>query len=82
MVWAHTCGSWRAGDYQIAGSRELDVWEKPFALFRPIPAETDRKGHHHGRGLSCLGTYDTLEEAQQAARVFEANKVHDDGSES
>jgi hypothetical protein len=68
--WTHTCGgSWWAGDYQVAGSRDLSIWEKPFALY-------GWRGHANVR---CWGTYDTLAEAQHAAEVFEANKARDDG---
>jgi hypothetical protein len=64
MHWAHTCGSWRAGDYRIVGFRDLAPGEKPFLLLEP----------REGGGICGLGTYDTLEGAMQRASLLEATR--------
>jgi len=62
MTWAHTCGRWRAGDYEIRGFADLIAGERPYLLL-----------HWHGK-VTAIGTFDTLPDAMGYAEIYARNQ--------
>jgi hypothetical protein len=64
MIWSHTCGRWRAGDYEVRGLRDLVAGGRPYLLL-------------HWRGhcaVEALGTFDALTDATGFAEIYASNQ--------